>query len=163
MASTASSPTTILAIDLSAPETGTAADVPALVCLDADVQNRHMPDLPSDVVEHIRGVFAGCNARASEKVSRNPNAPEESLDLAWVEHLSRFSAPVALPSAWLVKTETHYLGGMRHFHRWEIADIGVLVHLRYEQTSLVEARSRCCCRNVSIPMDRRFVRIEDGL
>ncbi len=30
----------------------------------------------------------------------------------------------------MVKIETHYLGGMRHFYRWEIADIGVLVFLR---------------------------------
>jgi hypothetical protein len=60
----------------------------------------------------------------------NPNAPEESLDLTWIEHMSRFSSPVTLDSGWLVKIETHYLGRMRHFRRWEIADIGRLVHLR---------------------------------
>lgn len=60
----------------------------------------------------------------------SPNAPEESLDLTWIEHMSRFSSPVTLGSGWLVKIETHYLGGMRHFRRWEIADIGLLVHLR---------------------------------
>jgi hypothetical protein len=87
-------------------------------------------DLPDDVIEHLRSVFAACNARTSEKLSMNPNAPEESLDLTWIEHVSRYSAPVTLPSAWLVKVETHYLGGIRHFRRWEIADIGVLVQFR---------------------------------
>jgi len=87
-------------------------------------------DLPDDVVEHLRSIFSGCNARTTEKLSNNPNVPEESLDLSWIEHMTRHSAVAELPSAWLVKIETHYLGGMRHFYRWEIADIGVLLHLR---------------------------------
>lgn len=89
-----------------------------------------VPDLPDDVVEHLRSVFSACNARTTDKLVTNPNAPEESLDLTWIEHMSRYSTPVTLPSDWLVKVETHYLGGMRHFRRWEIADIGLLVHLR---------------------------------
>ena len=87
-------------------------------------------DLPDDALSWIRSVLAACNARTTEKLSMNPNAPEESLDLTWIEHMSRFSSPVTLDSGWLVKIETHYLGGMRHFRRWEIADIGLLVHLR---------------------------------
>lgn len=91
-------------------------------------------DLPADVVEHLRSIFSACNARTTEKLSTNPNVPEESLDLSWIEHMSRHSAPVALPSDWLVKVETHYLGGMRHYYRWEIADIGLLVHLRLDES-----------------------------
>src|ERR1043166_2302634 len=60
-----------------------------------------------------------------------PNAPEESLDLTWVEYLSHFSSPVVLDSNWVVKVESHYLGGLRHFYTWEIADIGILVFLRF--------------------------------
>ncbi len=89
-----------------------------------------MLNLPEDVIAHIRSIFAACNVRTTEKLSMNPNAPEESFDLTWIEHLSRYSATAALPSEWLVRIDAHYLGGMRHFYRWEIADIGVLVHLR---------------------------------
>jgi hypothetical protein len=92
--------------------------------------NAAMPDLPDDVVERVRSIFASCNKRAAAKMSRNPNAPEESFDLTWIEHLSGYSAPMTLASQWLVKIETHFLGGMRHFGSWEIADIGVLVDLR---------------------------------
>jgi hypothetical protein len=89
-----------------------------------------MPDLPEDVIERLALIFTACNARTTDKLSRNPNAPEQSFDLTWIEHLSRYSTPMTLPSEWLVKIETHYLGGMRHFRGWEIADIGVLIDLR---------------------------------
>jgi hypothetical protein len=75
----------------------------------------------------VRGVFRGCNARITKKLSNNPNLPEESLDLTWIEHFSQFSSPVTLSSNWTVKIESHYLGGLRHFQRWEIADVGVLL------------------------------------
>ena len=87
-------------------------------------------NIPLDAVDFLRHVFAECNARISEKLSANPNLPEESLDLTWIEHLTHFSSPVRLPSGWLVRIETHYLGGMRHFARFEIADIGLLYFLR---------------------------------
>jgi len=87
-------------------------------------------EIPADVTEWLRSVFAGCNARITEKLSMCPNAPEESLDLTWVEYLSHFSSPVALGSNWVVKIESHYLGGLRHFYTWEIADIGILIFLR---------------------------------
>jgi hypothetical protein len=89
-----------------------------------------MQPIPSDVTEWIRNVFRGCNERITEKLSNNPNLPEESLDLTWIEHLSQYASPVTLSSSWTIKIETHYLGGMRHFRNWEIADIGVLVYFR---------------------------------
>ncbi len=94
-----------------------------------------MNEIPADVTEWLRSVFAGCNARITEKLSMCPNAPEESLDLTWVEYLSHFSSPVALDSKWVVKIESHYLGGLRHFYTWEVADIGILVFLRLGGTS----------------------------
>jgi hypothetical protein len=78
-----------------------------------------MQSIPADVTEWIRMFFRGFNERITEKLSNNPNLPEESLDLTWIEHLSRFASPVTLSSAWTIKIETHYLGGLRHFYRWE--------------------------------------------
>lgn len=89
-----------------------------------------MIDIPNDVVDWVRDTFRLCNIRVSEKLTNNPNLPEESLDLTWIEHFSQFASPVTLSSAWTVKIETHYLGGLRHYQRWEIADIGVLLFIR---------------------------------
>lgn len=89
-----------------------------------------MEKVPADVTDWIRKIFRECNERIAEKLSNNPNIPEESLDLTWIEHLTQFASPVTLSSAWTVKIETHYLGGLRHFYRWEIADVGVLVFFR---------------------------------
>jgi hypothetical protein len=95
-------------------------------------------EIPQDVQSWLRGVFDGCDARIAEKLSNNPNLPEESLDLTWIEHLSQFASPVVLPSSWTVKLDSHYLGGLRHFRRWEIADIGVLLFIR--RAGVVERR-----------------------
>src|SRR3954452_17592083 len=89
-----------------------------------------MTDLPSDVVEKVRAIFAACNVRRTELLSMNPNTQEEWLDHTWISEAVQFSSPHVLSSGWVVKVEAHFLGGMRHYRRWEIADIGVLVHLR---------------------------------
>jgi len=48
-----------------------------------------------------------------------------------ISHLTEFSAPQILDSGWTVSIDTHFLGGLRHFYnKWEIADIGLLVHYR---------------------------------
>lgn len=89
-----------------------------------------MTPIPDDVMQWLRSVFTQCNERVTEKLVRSPNAPEESFDLTWVERLSRFASTAMLESGWAVKIGSHYLGGMRHYRRWEIADVGVLVFLR---------------------------------
>ncbi len=99
---------------------------PILPLLDAAI----VQPTPTDVTEWIRKVFRECNERITEKLSNNPNLPEESLDLTWIEHLSQYASPVTLSSSWTIKIETHYLGGLRHFYSWEIADIGVLIFFR---------------------------------
>lgn len=86
--------------------------------------------LPEDVKQWIREVFASCNHRISAKLSRIPTTHETSLDMTFVEHFSEFAVPVRFPSEWIVTLDTHYLGGMRHFHSWEIADIGLLIVFR---------------------------------
>jgi hypothetical protein len=60
-----------------------------------------------------------------------PNVTEPSLDMALIDHLTQYSAPQILDSGWTVRVDTHFLGGLRHFYgKWEIADIGLLVHYR---------------------------------
>src|SRR3954468_15869758 len=86
--------------------------------------------IPPDIINWIRTVFAGVNRRVSEKLTRVPTSHETSLDITLIEELSRYVAPFRFLSNWIVQLETHYLGGGRYWGRWEIADIGVLVIFR---------------------------------
>ena len=86
--------------------------------------------IPDDVFDYISKVFRACNCRVSKKISAVPNSPEGSLDLTLIEQLSQFSSPKILPSNWVVRIDTHYLGGLHQYHRCEIADIGILLFLR---------------------------------
>jgi hypothetical protein len=86
-----------------------------------------LPPFPAPVISYVRSIFAGANRRVSEKLARVPNCAEPSLDLTLIEHLTRYAAPRVVAPGWTVKLEVHFLGGLRHFYRWEIADIGILV------------------------------------
>jgi hypothetical protein len=87
--------------------------------------------IPADVKAWLLEVFGGLNEQVSRQHSAMPTTFEETLDYSLVQYLLQFRAPVTLPSGWLVRIDTHFLGGMRHFvHRFEIADIGVLVAFR---------------------------------
>ena len=86
-----------------------------------------LPPFPSPVISYVRSIFAGANRRVSEKLARVPNCSEPSLDLTMIEHLTRYAAPRVVAPGWTVKLDVHFLGGLRHFYRWEIADIGILV------------------------------------
>ena len=89
-----------------------------------------MPTPPADVKRWVRKAFRTCNQRLTAKLSANPNVSEPSLDQSWIDELSRYSSPVRLPSGWVARIETHFLGGLRHWGRWEIADIGILYFVR---------------------------------
>ncbi len=91
-----------------------------------------MTDVPSDVVDMVRRVFAACNAASTGKLTMAPNIEEEWLDHAWISEVTNFTSPQVVDSGWAVRFDAHYLGGMRHFRHFEIADIGVLVHLRLD-------------------------------
>ena len=85
-------------------------------------------NIPSDIVDWFRGVFAGANRRLSEKLLNVPAMPEPHFDTTLLEHLSGYATPRRFPSDWVIRVDTHYIGGLRHFYsRWEIADIGVLI------------------------------------
>jgi hypothetical protein len=86
--------------------------------------------LPTAVTDWLRGVFAGCNRRITDKLCNNPNAQEESFDHTWIDELSQFAAPVQINESWVVRVDSHYLGGLRHFMGWEVADIGLLLFVR---------------------------------
>jgi hypothetical protein len=88
------------------------------------------PGLPKSVTGWLRDIFSKCNQRITDKLCNNPNAPEETFDLTWIEHLSEYSAPTQIDDAWVVRIDAHYLGGLRHFMSWEIADIGLLLFVR---------------------------------
>ena len=84
-------------------------------------------DLPTDIVDWFRGVFAAANRRLAERIRNAPAVPEPHLDTTFIEHLMAYSAPRTFPSGWAIRIDVHYLGGLRQFGTWEIADIGVLV------------------------------------
>lgn len=86
--------------------------------------------LPNDVLAWLRSVFIDCNERCTFKLTEAPTTHEESLDMTFVESFSHHEAPVKLPSGWALSFQTHFLGGRKHWDRWEIADIGLLVMVR---------------------------------
>jgi hypothetical protein len=86
--------------------------------------------VPNDVRNWIRGVFRACNGQVSSTIANMPTTHEAALDFAFVAKAAEFSAPVKFPSEWMVRIDTHFLGGRRHFYSWEVADIGVLIHFR---------------------------------
>jgi len=88
-------------------------------------------DIPPDVLRWFRTVFAQCNKKLARTMSIVPNVSEPSLDMGLIDYLTQFGAPQVLNSGWTVRVDTHFLGGLRHFYgKWEIADIGLLVHYR---------------------------------
>src|SRR6266571_521817 len=86
-----------------------------------------LPVFPPAVYRYVRTIFRAANRRACAKLSLVPNCPEQSLDLTVVEFLSQYSGPRAVAPGWVVRIDVHYLGGLKHFYRWEIGDIGLLV------------------------------------
>lgn len=87
------------------------------------------PELPSDVIDWFRAAFAEANSAASSRLHRVPNIHEPSLDDALIEALIPLSSPHLLESGAIVEMNIHNIGGLRRFHRWETADIAVIVFI----------------------------------
>jgi hypothetical protein len=83
--------------------------------------------IPKEVVDWFRGIFADVNRRLAEKMLNAPATPEPTFDLTFIEHLTNYAAPRKFKSDWAIRIDTHYLGGLRHFRSWEVADIGVFI------------------------------------
>lgn len=86
-----------------------------------------LPAFPPEVYRYVADVFQKANRRTGEKIARVPNCSEPSIDLTLLESISQYAAPHVVAPGWAVRLDVHYLGGLRHFYRWEIADVGVLV------------------------------------
>lgn len=84
-------------------------------------------DVPESVLIFIRNIFSEVNDYVSQKISKFPNAPEESLDISFIDKLSSYSGPVTVVPQWAVQIAAHFIGSIRHYRRYEIADIGVVV------------------------------------
>lgn len=82
----------------------------------------------------MRRVFGSVNHEVSNSYSANPNMHEEWLDGSVIHTLRRWAAPITLDAGWIVRIDTHYLGGRRHFMNWEVADLGFIVALRERGT-----------------------------
>jgi len=102
--------------------------------------------IPPEVINWIRDVFAAVNGRVSAKLTAFPTTHETSLDMSFIEEVSQHSAPATFSSGWLVRLETHFLGGGRYWGPWEIADIGVLIVFRragvVQQTKIALLQSK---------------------
>lgn len=86
--------------------------------------------IPEDVIEFVRDIFAHANLRATTALARQPAAHEEMLDFQVFAALDEVG-PCILHSGIAVEIDTHWLGGRRHYGgRWEIADICIVVVLR---------------------------------
>lgn len=88
---------------------------------------RKFPTFPPELKRYITSIFSGANRRIGEKIARVPNSSEESMDMTLIEYLSQYSCPRVVVPGWSVRIDVHFLGGLRHWQNWEIADIGVLV------------------------------------
>lgn len=89
------------------------------------------PVLPEDVIDAARKAFASANDHVSELLMRQPSMHEEGLDFHLVSKLDEVG-PVLVPSGAALAIETHWLGGRRHWGRWEISDIALLISVRIQ-------------------------------
>lgn len=105
-----------------------------------------LPAFPPEVHRYVTSAFRTANRSVCEKIERLPNCSEPSLDMSLIEHLSRYGGPRVVAPGWAVRIDIHYLGGLRHFYGWEIADIGVLVFAKQgasviaQKTALLQSK-----------------------
>ena len=88
--------------------------------------------VPAAIHAHVYEIFSEVNDKISRKLSLNPNLPEESLDTSFVDCLSEHSAPTVVIPGWAVLFAAHFIGRLRHYDRYEIADIGIVVVFKRE-------------------------------
>lgn len=122
-------------------------------------------EIPDDVTEHVKRLFATCNDSVTSDISTFPAIYEEALDSSLVAHFSRNQMPVKLPSDWIVRISAHFIGGGRHYGTWEVADIGLMMVFRSKgkvfRSKLVFLQSKKLYANTLIyredhPYVRRF-------
>lgn len=87
------------------------------------------PVIPKDALEYFREVFKEANRVATERLVNVPNIRETTLDDTLVDALIPFSPPRLLQSGAVVAMDIHNIGGLRRLHKWETADVGVVVFI----------------------------------
>ena len=50
-------------------------------------------DIPAEIVDWFRDIFATVNRRLAEKIRNAPAIPEPHLDTTFIEHLTGYDAP----------------------------------------------------------------------
>ena len=109
-------------------------------------------DIPQDVTRYVKSLFRKCNKLLSQDLSRFPSIREESLDSNLILYFSQNQAPVRLASNWIVRIDTYFIGGGRHFGTWEVADIGIMMIFRHKgkvvKSKLVMLQSKKLYANI---------------
>lgn len=86
--------------------------------------------IPDEVTTYVRDVFRTCNDYLTTQLSNYPAIREDNLDQQFVTKILETHGPRKLPCDWIVNIEAHYIGGGRHYNRWEVADIGIMMFFR---------------------------------
>lgn len=117
-------------------------------------------NIPETVIRHIQQVFADVNDSVSAKLSSNPNLPEESFDIAFIDRLSVHSAPRILNDGWGIRIAAHFIGSIRHYRRYEIADIGVVI--AYKRRKRVKKRKLILLQSKRLyPINNDVLELDD--
>lgn len=126
-----------------------------IASINATASTTTLPRFPSAIHGYVAKVFGDANRRVSEKIARVPNCSEPSLDLTLVEHLTQYAGPRVVAPGWAVRLDVHYLGGLRHFHTWEVADIGILIFAKF--------RNSVTAQKVAVLQSKRLYPAHQGI
>jgi hypothetical protein len=83
--------------------------------------------IPNEILDWFRMLFEDVNRSVTEQMQNVPNIPEPHLDTCFISHLMGHSSPMIIKGEWAVRIDTHFIGSLAQFGRWEIADIGVFI------------------------------------
>ena len=95
-----------------------------------------MINIPKSVCDYVRRIFSEVNDIVSTNLSMNPNTPEETLDISFIHALSSRAYPTIVIPGWAVRLAAHFIGNIRYYRRYEIADIGVVIEYRYRSKTV---------------------------
>lgn len=87
-------------------------------------------EVPEPVRLHIYRVFSDANDKVTGRLSLAPNISEESLDLSLIDALAEHAAPKIVSQGWAVRFAAHFIGRLRHYGRYEVADIGIVIEFK---------------------------------
>jgi hypothetical protein len=87
-------------------------------------------DIPGQVIDFVRDVFATANDKISRALTRHPSMHETYLDHALITELTVTPPTFFAAQRMAIAIDSHWLGGRAMYERWEIADIAFCVTLR---------------------------------